>query len=187
MKKYHYIKKNAPTSEKASLYDVFELGSFTRVLTLSVKHITEILDHYKYHNTTSRTELISFLGSSLFQSMGGTEDTPVKEVMAFMYALLSTPNFRATQFLHTMTVGVTVDNTFRYFDEMDVVVPYQYVDDLNRVLNNPEVFRIIQARHEFTIDQESTPESLAKFSKRVETEIEQYMSNARIIDDTLNK
>ena len=64
MKKYHYIKKWSKVGGRGSLYDIFELDTFSRSLTLSIEHITAVNDHYKYAHTANQVELTSFLASS---------------------------------------------------------------------------------------------------------------------------
>lgn len=181
--KYSIFKNTPRDGDRVQLYDIFQLDSFGRDLVLKPEQINTILDRFKWDTMPNATVLMEHLISYLFENMGGNDETPTNEVMAFMYVLLNSPAFKMTEFMESLKKAVHIDNICRYIQENELMPPEEYMALLKLNVNCDLVFEVIRVRHSFKMRVGMPQEEIDAFVTKVTEEIEAYLDGAKSIED----
>jgi hypothetical protein len=169
---------------KGSVWDLFELDSFNRLLGILPDQIIEILDRYIGVYNVPEAELELYVAMALYDRMGGTDKTPTNEAIAFMFVLLNSPNFRFQEFVTLMVRTIYTDNVFKYLEEARVSAPSEYINSLYTLLeHNVAICTILSDRHKFTVDTEMPEDEQVLFNATILHNVEDYLKGG---DATLN-
>lgn len=182
-----YILKSAYPKDRGLIWDIFKLDSFNRNLELTEESINLILSEFNGELAPREVEIHALLSQELFKNMGGTKDTPIEEVAAFFYVLYNTPNFSFKEYEKIISHSIFIDNSFRYFQEQNIVVPFQYIVTLKTTLKDARIFEMISKRHIFTIDTSSSIEEADKFFDTISNYIVDYYKRESNVLDQINR
>lgn len=175
------LKNNIPNGS-TSVWDIFELDSFNQGLGLSVDGVTTILDKFRGILEVPSLDLQAMITKYLYIHMGGTEDTPTTEVIAFMFVLLNSPNFRFLEFNTMMTHAIYVDNTLRYLSELELSAPPSFIQSMYDSVGNPAVNNILNARYTITLANGMNPEEIENFTNDIHNNLVEYYSGGSALD-----
>jgi hypothetical protein len=168
---------------QGAVWDIFELDTFNKQLGLLPEQIIEMLDIYSGYTLIPQAELELHVTVALYLRMGGSEKTPVNEVMAFMFVLLNSPNFRFPEFVKLMATAIHMDNTMKYLEETEAIVPSQYADELYATLNNNVILNILHSRHQYTVDTEMPKEEALAFTHSILQNVETYLNGSSATEE----
>lgn len=184
---FHVLKPNRSNDVfEGPVWSLFEVDSFNKELTLSRESIITILDYYSGNLDPLKVELEVDVAKHLYLSMGGSKETPANEIVAFMFVLLRTPNYKYEDYLHKMLNACYIDTVFRYFSELEISAPYQYILSLKSLINDDTLYRVLSARYEFSVDTESSTEEHLEFLKGLMSSITAYFQGGSETLDFIN-
>lgn len=175
------IKKDVPAGS-ISVWDIFSLDSFNKKLGLDVDHIIRILDRFSGNLDIQHLDIQADIVTALYEHMGGNKDTPPTEIMAFMFVLLNSPNFRFLEFCTMMIHACYADSTLRYLREMEVKTPPSYIQNMYDNVANIAVNNILNSRHIISLDPKIIGEEAEQFGKDISDILIDYYSGGSALD-----
>lgn len=179
MGNFRILKDKQTNHTEGKLWDVFELDSFHLksglVVVIKPEEIFTIIDKFKFYTKIPESALISELTHYIFQSLGGSKDTPVQEVLAFSYTLFASPNLRLPEMFLSFTHAIHFNTCLSYLLENDVPTPNQYLSAIYELVKNRTTFDLVLSRYQDLLLVEMEDDAYSKWLEDLPNKVDDYI------------
>ena len=166
-------------SNKKSVWDTFYLDTFkNKSVALTCDLVQEILQKNLWSTNIDKLELLSDVIHYIFINMGGTKDTPIREVLAFSYIATGTPNFRVDSIMLELLDACYCYTTLTYISENELTAPSKYITLMRDKLSNDDILSMVLSNFHMDaiIVEDESEETFDIWFKDVRDKIEVYIT-----------